>query len=69
MMAVPISNGPTLEAGIPVPLFETRSRLSQPGRYDVTPDGQKFLVVTRVAEREIPPVAVVVNWMAGLKKP
>jgi Tol biopolymer transport system component/predicted Ser/Thr protein kinase len=69
MMAVPISNGPTLEAGIPVPLFETRSRLSQPGRYDVTPDGQKFLVVTRVAEREIPPIAVVVNWMAGLKKP
>ncbi|HYB53119.1 MAG TPA: protein kinase [Thermoanaerobaculia bacterium] len=69
MMAVPIHSGATLEAGLPVPLFETRSRLSQIGRYDVTPDGQKFLVVTRVAEREIPPIAVVVNWMAGLKKP
>jgi len=69
MMSVPIQPGTTLEPGLPVPLFETRAR-NQPGsRYDVTADGQKFLVVTRVLEREVPPIAVVVNWMAGLKAP
>ena len=69
MMAVPIRSGATLEAGLPVVLFETRTRQGQIGRYDVTPDGQRFLIVTRIAEREIPPIAVVVNWMAGLKAP
>jgi eukaryotic-like serine/threonine-protein kinase len=69
MMAVPIQTGTTLEPGIPVMLFETRTRPNQIGRYDVTPDGQKFLVVSRVAEREIPPIAFVVNWMAGQEKP
>ena len=37
--------------------------------YDVTPDGQRFLVLettVRVEERE--PLTVVVNWQAGLKK-
>jgi serine/threonine protein kinase/Tol biopolymer transport system component len=67
MMSVSIQSGATLEPGLPVPLFETRVR-NQPGwRYDVTADGQKFLIVTRVLEREVPPIAVVVDWMAGLK--
>ncbi len=66
-MSVPIQIGATLEPGLPVPLFETRAR-NQPGsRYDVTADGQRFLIVTRVLEREVPPIAVVVNWMAELK--
>ena len=67
MMAVPIRTAATIEAGVPVPLFEARAK-SQPGwAYDVTPDGQKFIVVSRVSEREVPPFAVIVNWMSGLK--
>ena len=70
MMAVPIrESGASLEPGLPVTLFDTRSRQSLIGRYDVTPDGKKFLVVTRVVDREIPPIVVVVNWLEGLKKP
>ena len=69
MMAVPIrESGATLEPGLPVALFDTRTRQSLLGRYDVTPDGKKFLVVTRTVDREIPPIVVVVNWLAGLKK-
>ena len=70
MTAVPIrESGATLEPGPPAALFDTRSRQSLVGRYDVTPDGKKFLVVTRVVDREIPPIVVVVNWLEGLKKP
>ena len=69
MMAVPIrESGATLEPGVPAALFDTRSRQTLNLRYDVTPDGKKFLVVTRVVDREIPPIVVVVNWLAGLKK-
>ena len=35
--------------------------------YDVTPDGQRFLVLEMRAE-ERAPLTVVVNWQAGLKK-
>lgn len=34
--------------------------------YDVTPDGQRFLVNT--LESEVPPLTIVVNWPAALKK-
>jgi hypothetical protein len=40
-------------------------------RYDVTPDGQRFLINT-VAGAATPasssPITVVLNWAAGLKK-
>jgi serine/threonine protein kinase len=67
VMSVPIRPGATLEPGLPVPLFEARARNQAGGRFDVTADGQRFLVITRVVEREVLPIAVVVDWMAGLK--
>ena len=69
VMAVPIRTGSTLEPGVPTLLFESRARDVPGSRYDVSADGQRFLIVTRVAEHEVPPFAVVVNWEAGLKKP
>ncbi|HTO76566.1 MAG TPA: protein kinase [Thermoanaerobaculia bacterium] len=69
MMAVPIREGATLEPGVPAALFDARTRV-QPGfRFDVSPDGQRFLVVTRGSDVEFSPIAVVVNWMEGLKRP
>jgi hypothetical protein len=39
---------------------------TQPGfLYDVTPDGQRFLVITDVAPQ--PPLTVIANWRAAPK--
>ena len=66
MMAVKINTG-TFET--PKALFKTRllTGLIQPWiEYDVTADGQRFLIGTQVGEPT--PVSVILNWMAGLKK-
>ena len=75
-MAVPIAvaaDGQTLNVGEPVPLFMTH--LAQgPGivatrsQYAVAPDG-RFLMNVGVDEAApAPPITIVVNWAAGLKK-
>jgi eukaryotic-like serine/threonine-protein kinase len=66
MMAVKINTG-TFET--PKALFKTRllTGIIQTGiEYDVTADGQRFLIGTQVGEPT--PVSVILNWMAGLKK-
>jgi hypothetical protein len=56
------------------PLFEVRRRigaylgLGQGYNYDVTADGQRFLVNTVTDQAAPIPMTVVVNWTAGLKK-
>ncbi|MBL8204531.1 MAG: hypothetical protein JNM09_09905 [Blastocatellia bacterium] len=66
MMAVPMSG----EAfATPKTVFKTRmlTGLVQSGiDYDVTADGQHFLIGTKVGEPT--PVTVFLNWTAGLKK-
>jgi hypothetical protein len=50
------------------PLFQSNPVPTAPEcMYDVTPDGKKFLVVTR-AEQESQRLTLVVNWPALLKK-
>ena len=72
-MAVPIDPAQNFSAGNPTVLFEgdyvaSNFPLTSPG-YDVSPDGQRFLVV-----KEIEPAAtateinVVVNWTEELKR-
>ena len=67
--------GPKLsfDVAVPEPLFE--SHISSPAarlnliQYDVTGDGKRFLVVVSgVLASSSPPLTVVVNWNAGLKK-
>jgi hypothetical protein len=36
--------------------------------YDVSADGQRFLIRNRVREPSRSPITVVLNWTAGLKK-
>jgi hypothetical protein len=49
VMAVPVSTTPTFSAGTPHLLFEGPFRTDGPSRsYDVTPDGQRFLMVQEV---------------------
>jgi hypothetical protein len=68
-MAVSIVHGPTgaLDSRAPVPLFLTRLGGSVKGpqkqQYDVSADGQRFLMNT-VSEESSSPISVVLNWRA-----
>ena len=63
--------GTELRAGRPRLLFRTRMRNSATTRgYDVTPDGQRFLIVVS-EERALPEVTeihLVLNWFEELKR-
>ena len=71
--AVPVKNKATLELGPAVPLFRTRlivqgsESSGLPTTYDVSPDGQRFLLRYPPTDPE-PPITVVLNWMAALRK-
>jgi eukaryotic-like serine/threonine-protein kinase len=71
IMAVTVKAGETFEAGVPTPLFKidlvTGIYSTATSDYDVTADGQRFLVRTGGAEARSSPFIVVVNWTAGLK--
>jgi Tol biopolymer transport system component len=67
LMAVPLTmRGGMLEPGTPVPLFQTR--IVQPRlilfQYDVSPDGQRFLINSLPREDTAAPLSLLVNWRA-----
>jgi Tol biopolymer transport system component len=72
LMAVEVKAGPTFEAGVATPLFQIRRRepvsASDLFSYDVSADGQRFLVNSDTGEVTSAPLTAMVNWMAGLKK-
>ena len=68
LMAVPIrlaSNPQTAEPGSPTPLFATRVGGALQGtfmqQYDVSSDGQRFLMNT-ITEEAASPITVILNW-------
>jgi len=72
LMAVPVrEENNTLDIGSPEPLFQINPPDSQYAGwiYDVTPDGKRFIVVTRLPEPpSAEPITLVVNWPELLKK-
>ncbi|MBI3048539.1 MAG: hypothetical protein HYY76_09555 [Acidobacteria bacterium] len=67
-MATAVSGqGSALEVGAVRPLFETRAGTPRLP-YDVSPDGQRFLVNTLPEEAAPAPITIVVNWPALLRK-
>jgi Tol biopolymer transport system component len=86
-MAVPVKADNSLEFDAPSPLFQTQhvplppSTISVPPRdfdrlYDVTPDGQRFLMITPVPSSGVgsvkatdsAPITVIVNWTSALNR-
>jgi Tol biopolymer transport system component/tRNA A-37 threonylcarbamoyl transferase component Bud32 len=68
---------PSFDAGAPVPLFDTHMVHLAPDvifEYDVRADGRRFLINTIAGSgggpgaASAPPLTVVTNWAAGLKK-
>ena len=72
LMAVDVKAGSTFEAGAARPLFQTRRRepisTGDLYSYDVSADGQRFLVNTDVGETTSSSLTVVLNWTAEFKK-
>lgn len=71
LMAVPVKGGAIFEAGALQPLFEIDpffSPITGAFIYQPTADGQRFLVLSPVGGVTAPPINVVLNWQAGLRK-
>ena len=67
LMAVPVSADAKFHAGPPVALFPVRP--SGAGTvYDVTSDGQRFLVNSLASELGSPPLDLLIHWTALLPK-
>jgi Tol biopolymer transport system component len=72
MMAVDINTQPGFAAGKPRELFEGHYMLNPLGRanYDVSPDGQRFLMLKPVEQEQAAPTHInfVLNWTEELKR-
>jgi serine/threonine protein kinase/Tol biopolymer transport system component len=72
MMAAFVTTGTHFDAGAPVVLFQSTPR--QPVMihdlfvYDVSRDGQRFLINTQVKQADTAPMSVILNWPAKLGK-
>ena len=66
VMAAALSAGSELRADTPRPLFSINGSW---GDYDVSPDGQRFLVTVPPRESEEPMAIAVLDWTEGLRKP
>jgi len=71
MMVVGIKTEPTFTAGSPVALFTGSYVIGEPVvDYDISPDGQRFLMIKEADEEEGQPgqINVVLNWFEELKR-
>ena len=69
-MSVDVTLGGTFKAGVPKVLFQAPiygGGASQPHRWDMTADGQRFLINT-VGGNVSAPLTLVENWTALLRK-
>jgi serine/threonine protein kinase len=72
MMAVAVAAGTTFKAGTTVALFQTYRRQPVSSQdhfsYDVSADGQKFLIITKMEEANAAPLSVLLNWSSEMDK-
>jgi eukaryotic-like serine/threonine-protein kinase len=72
MMAASVTLGAAFDARRPMALFQTTPRLPNSILdlfvYDVSRDGQRFLINTQVKQADSAPMSVVLNWPAKLNK-
>ena len=72
MMAAPVSTGAKFDSTTPVALFQTAPRqplsLVDQFVYDVSRDGQRFLINTPTNQAETEPMSVILNWPAKVNK-
>ena len=70
MMAAEVhSEGSDFLAEVPQPLFQTRARYTGERCYDVSADGQRFVINSMVLDQPVSPIVLVVNWPTLQKLP
>lgn len=67
LMAATVKAGAKFETGKPAALFEVRQSTTR--FYDVSPDGRRFLLIDPFPEPPTPPMTLLVNWTAAMKRP
>lgn len=67
-MAVDIQTSHGVTAGVPHALFQSEASGFEGRIYDVSPDGQRFLITSASYNAVDAPITVVLNWWAGLGK-
>jgi hypothetical protein len=68
---VDVTPGPPFKVGVPKALFQIRALGANDligSAWDVSPDGQRFLVNTASEQQSVAPLTVLTNWQAKLKK-
>jgi len=72
MMVVGVETEPIFSAGSPTVLFTGTYPFASSRNYDISPDGQRFLMIKDVEQREEESaraeVIVVLNWFEELKR-
>jgi eukaryotic-like serine/threonine-protein kinase len=72
MMASPVTTGGHFDAGTPLSLFQANAREQVAGSelvmYDVTRDGQRFLINTQMETTHSQSMMVILNWPVVLEK-
>jgi Tol biopolymer transport system component len=77
LVAVPIvmnNSGQPPQLSVPITLFQTQiSGGAAPGanrqQYDVSPDGQRFLMSISVVDANLQPISMVLNWTPASSRP
>jgi eukaryotic-like serine/threonine-protein kinase len=72
MMSMAVTPGAAFKAGSPVALFQTTHRrqpISAQDRfsYDVSGDGQRFLINTKIEEANVAPLSIHLNWASEME--
>jgi Tol biopolymer transport system component len=67
LMVVDVQPGKTLSAGVPRKLFQTTGVVANRG-FEVSPDGQRFLIRSLADDVPDRPITVVLNWWVDLLK-
>ena len=67
LMAVPVRTFPSLQLGVPNPLFELKGRAGWLA-FDVSTDGTRFLAIVPESVADERPLSIVVNWPSDVEK-
>jgi eukaryotic-like serine/threonine-protein kinase len=72
MMAVAVTTGSSFKGASPVALFQTHRRQPVSSQdvfsYDVSGDGQRFLIATKMDEGNAAPLSITLNWASDMEK-
>ena len=69
LMAVGVQTEPSFAPGNAEEVFEGRYRVGPPGRpYDISPDGERFLMIKEGAGGDSTEFITVINWFEELKR-